>query len=399
MDRSDLTYPSTSDLPDLSIDKKLEVLTVPDYNLIANKSPNGCYDRITRNNLYWIIEKLTLNHKRLSSLERRLLEKFGHARFSPLEDKNKRMMFEVAWYRLYNGAKQSFKLVLLGTISLVALSWTIYQLAMDTKMGRKMEAGFSSGLNGLGLASHEKFEVVQKDLTATSQKLAETEKSHIQLNQRIEQMIVNNQVTDNFKHILKQIYLDPRTNYVTKKDRVSLVFDGQEIASYKTDPDLWYMVGVIESGMFRVYYDDEEILEIETIFGRVGTETPTGEYKIVNKVFKPTWYTKVTTNGKTRVRAIPFGHKDHDIGRWWMGIKSLDPSTKGSYGIHGVNVQKVNEFFKKNFDWRNGSAGCLNIQGWYLQFLGKVVPVGAHVNIVKNDKWRPEPKVSTLSTP
>ena len=70
-----------------------------------------------------------------------------------------------------------------------------------------------------------------------------------------------------------------------------------------------------------------------------------------------------------------------------MGMKRLGEPVPGSYGIHGVNVSKVNEFFKKNFDWRNGSAGCPNIQDWYLRFLAKMVPLGTRVNIVQKDKW------------
>ena len=99
------------------------------------------------------------------------------------------------------------------------------------------------------------------------------------------------------------------------------------------------------------------------------------------------WYKKEEVNGKTRVREIPFGHKDHEIGHWWLGLRKLGEPVPGSYGIHGVNVNKVNEFFKKNFDWRNGSAGCPNIQDWYLHFLAKMVPRGTRVNIVQKDKW------------
>ncbi|HAX45431.1 MAG TPA: hypothetical protein DCX78_01195 [Nitrospina sp.] len=68
-------------------------------------------------------------------------------------------------------------------------------------------------------------------------------------------------------------------------------------------------------------------------------------------------------------------------------MKRLGELVPGSYGIHGVNAGKVNEFYKKNFDWRNGSAGCPNIQEWYLNFLGKVLSLGAKVNIVSKDKW------------
>ena len=167
-----------------------------------------------------------------------------------------------------------------------------------------------------------------------------------------------------------------------------------------SDPRRWYMVGIVETGITRVYYDNEEILEIETIFGRQGEETPLGEYEIVNKVYKPTWYKRELVNGKIRVRAIPFGDPEHDIGLWWMGLNKLDKPVPGSYGIHGVNPSRVNEFYKKNFDWRGGSAGCPNIQDWYLTFLAKIVPVGTHVEIVTKDKWikpgtepLPNPKV------
>jgi hypothetical protein len=108
------------------------------------------------------------------------------------------------------------------------------------------------------------------------------------------------------------------------------------------------------------FYADEQILEIRAIFGRKGEEAPVGEYEIKNRAFKPTWYKKEERGA---------------------------PPVPGSYGIHGVNAGKVNKFYKKNFDWRNGSTGCPNIQEWYLNFLGKVLPLGAKVNIVSKDKW------------
>ena len=147
------------------------------------------------------------------------------------------------------------------------------------------------------------------------------------------------------------------------------------------------MVGILETGLMRVYYNDQEIMEIESIFGRTGEETPIGEYKIKNKIYKPTWFKKERIDGKIRVRAIPFGDAEHEIGFWWMGLEKLGKPVAGSYGIHGVNATKVNEFFKKSFDWRSGSAGCPNIQAWHLDFLAKVIPLGTHVNVVEKDKW------------
>ena len=67
-------------------------------------------------------------------------------------------------------------------------------------------------------------------------------------------------------------------------------------------------------------------------------------------------------------------------------VNSLKPEHP-VYCIRPKSIKKSVEFFKKNFDWRNGSAGCPNIQEWYLHFLGKMLPLGTRVNIVQKDKW------------
>ena len=381
-------------LAGMATDSKLMVLNVPDYNLIAGKSPNGSYDRRTRENLYWIIEKLRVESSRLTSLERRLLEKFGNARFVGLEAKEKKIKFELVRYRLSKGVKRWIKLATAGMFLFLVGGWMAYQFGMTAETRQAMDLAYYDGLKQLGMVSRTDYENIQEDYSTTSKQLEETRQNNAELSQRVEQMILNNQVAQNFQHILKQIYLDSRTKYVKRKGRMALLFDDREIANYKTDPDLWYILGVIDSGKIRVYYANQEVLDIDAIFGRQGEETPTGEYRVVNKVYQPTWYKKETIAGKTRVRMIPFGHIDHDIGRWWMGLKKIGDKVRGSYGIHGVNVRKANDFYKKNFDWRNGSAGCPNIQGWYLQFLAKVVPVGAHVNIVQKDKWKPEARTN-----
>ncbi len=386
-----------SGLAGMVTDAKLTVLEVPDYNLIANKNPKGSYDRRTRENLYWIIEKLRVDPKMLSTLERRLLEKFGNANFAGLEEKEKKIKLEVARYRLSRGVKRSLKLAATSCSLLMVAGWMVYQFGVNSETRQQIDMAYYAGLERLGLVSEKNLDSIRENLTVTSLKLEETQKNNAELSQRIEQMILNNQVAENFQHILKQIYLDPRTKYVKRKGKVLLNFNGREMASYKSDPDLWYILGTIETGGIRVYYDNQKILEIDAIFGRLREETPVGEYRIVNKVFKPTWYKKETKDGKTRVRAIPFGHQEHDIGRWWLGLKKVGSSVRSSYGIHGVNVQKANDFYKKNFDWRNGSAGCPNIESWYLQFLANVVPVGAHVNIVQKDKWKKEDRVNPPS--
>jgi hypothetical protein len=372
----------------MNSESKLTVLNITEYNLIGNKDPNGSYDRKTRENLYWIIEKLRTQSHMLSRLERRLLEIFSNATFGALEEKDKKVKFEVARYRLSNNVKQTLKLAA-TTIGIIIVSGAlVYQFFLGAQTRKKVDVAWYQGLNKVGLVSKEEVDQIRQDLTLTSVELKETRQFNAELSMQIEQMILNNKVTENLKYILKQVYNNPAATYVGSGQTMTLKYNDKVVASFNyKNPKLWYLLGIVESGVLRVYYNDREVMEIESIFGRTGEETPTGEYEIKNKAYKPTWYKKETVDGKTRVRAIPFGHEDHDIGHWWLGMKRLGDPVLGSYGIHGVNAAKVNEFFKKNFDWRSGSAGCPNIQEWYLHFLAKMVPLGTHVNIVQKDKW------------
>ena len=118
----------------MNSDKKLAVLTITEYNLIGNKDPNGSYDRKTREKLYWTIEKLRTHAQSLSRLERRLLEKFANATFGALEEKDKKVKFEVVRYRLSNNVKQTLKLVA-TTIGIIIVSGVSFSCPpSDTKL-------------------------------------------------------------------------------------------------------------------------------------------------------------------------------------------------------------------------------------------------------------------------
>ena len=371
----------------MSLENKLKILNITEYNLIGNKDCKGSYDRKTRENLYWVIEKMRANHMDLSSLEYRLFKKFESATFGALEDKNKKVKFEIARYRLSSKVKRSIKLTASAFAVFILSGLIIYEFILDARAQQKVDVAYYAGLNKLGLVSKENLDQIRQNLAVTTTELAKSQKDILELNQMVERMIVNNKVTENLKYIIKQVYNDPRTHYVKRGRRTTLMFNNRIIGNYTQDPQLWYLLGIVGKGVIRVYYNNEEILEIEAIFGRTGEETPIGEYEVKNRAYKPTWYKKEKVNGKTRVRAIPFGHPDHEIGHWWVGLKKLGDPIPGSYGLHGVNGSRVNEFFKKNFDWRNGSAGCPNIQEWYLHFLAKMVPLKTRVNIVQKDKW------------
>ena len=362
------------------MDEKIKTLTITEFNLLANKDPNGSYDRRTRENLQQIIHKLVGHPKTHTDLERKLFYKFRNAKFSALEKKAKWVKFEVTRYRLSSNVKRSLRLLASALGVLVLSGYITYEFILDADTKQRVDIAYYAGLNKMGLVSKEGVDEIRQTLQMAT-------KENEQLNQVVEQMIHNNKITENLKYILKQIYNDPETKYIQTKNHNIIRYDGKEIARYKKDPKLWYVLGVVEQGVMRIFYADEEILQIRAIFGRTGEETPVGGYAIKNRSYKPTWYKKEGINGSTKVRAIPFGDSDHEIGHWWLGLKKLGDPIPGSYGIHGVNAGKVNEFYKKNFDWRNGSAGCPNVQEWYLHFLGKVLPIGTKVNIVSKDKW------------
>ncbi len=368
-------------------DQKLNVLTITEYNLIATKDPIGSYDRRTRENLYAIILKLSEARANLSPLEFTVFQKFRSAQFAPLDEKDKKVKFEVLRYLLSARVRRAARITGITLATGVVSILTVYHFFLGEETQKQVDLAYYAGLSKLGLASQEEIAMVENSLHQTEVTLVKTQKKKEELEKMVARLMANNKVAENFKYIVKHIYSDPRTVYTKTAHTIDLEFANKRIARYQQDPEMWYLLGVIETGRLKVYYDDEEIMEIAAIFGRKGEETPLGEYEIKNRLYQPTWYKKEIVNGKTVIRPIPFGDFDHEIGHWWLGLKKLGSQVHGSYGIHGVNLSKSNEFFKKNFDWRSGSAGCPNIQEWYLDFLANVLPLGTHVNIVQKDKW------------
>ena len=371
----------------MSITEQIKTLTVTEFNLIANKDPYGSYDQRTREILWHIIHKLKDSHETHTDLERKLFYKFSQAQFGSLENKSKQVQFEVMRFRLSSNVKRSIKKIAYAFGILVLSGYILYTFVLDSGTRAQVEIVLNDGLNKVGLVSNKGMKKIRQGLQTVTKKLKKTSEDKEELNKIMDQLILNNTATENLKYILKKIYNNPKTRYIKMKDLNILKYDNKEIGRYKNDPKLWYVLGIVQQGIMRIFYEDEEVLQIRAIFGRMGEETPVGIYRIKNRSHKPTWYKKEEINGRIKVRAIPFGDPDHEIGHWWMGLEKLGNPVPGSYGIHGVNAGKVNEFYKKNFDWRNGSAGCPNIQEWYLHFLGKVLPIGTKVNIVAKDKW------------
>jgi lipoprotein-anchoring transpeptidase ErfK/SrfK len=109
-------------------------------------------------------------------------------------------------------------------------------------------------------------------------------------------------------------------------------------------------LAVIESGrVLKVY---------PTAVGAGSTPSPTGSYRIVQRVSHPTWYTKG--------RIVPPG-KSNPLGTRWLGL-----SAKG-YGIHGTN--------NPSSIGHNASHGCIRMHNHDVEELFELVAIGDAVEL------------------
>lgn len=92
--------------------------------------------------------------------------------------------------------------------------------------------------------------------------------------------------------------------------------------------------------------------------GKPSTPSPTGEFKIVNRITNPTYYHKG--------QIIPAG-KNNPVGTRWMGLSAK------SYGIHGTN--------QPNSIGKAASTGCIRMSQRDLEELFTLVEVGDAVEI------------------
>jgi len=111
-------------------------------------------------------------------------------------------------------------------------------------------------------------------------------------------------------------------------------------------------LAVIESGrVLKVY---------PTAVGASITPTPTGSYRIIQRIPNPTWYTKG--------RVVPPG-KSNPLGTRWLGL-----SVKG-YGIHGTN--------NPSSIGHNASHGCIRMRNQDIEELFELVSIGDRVELYR----------------
>lgn len=113
--------------------------------------------------------------------------------------------------------------------------------------------------------------------------------------------------------------------------------------------------------------DKELLLSLDGRFFksyRVGTgkyaKTPTGKFKIVDRIQKPTWW---RPDGK----AIPFGDPENVLGTHWLAL-----NVRG-FGIHGTWEPDTIGFAE--------SAGCVRMLNSDIEELYTIIPIGTQVEI------------------
>ncbi|MGE5529316.1 MAG: L,D-transpeptidase [Patescibacteria group bacterium] len=94
--------------------------------------------------------------------------------------------------------------------------------------------------------------------------------------------------------------------------------------------------------------------------GKPATPTPTGNYRIVNKIHDPTWRPR----GR---KPVPPGPAN-PLGRWWLGLN------RAGYGIHGCRYESS--------IGRAVSQGCIRLHNRDVEQLAGYVGVGTPVRIV-----------------
>ncbi len=124
----------------------------------------------------------------------------------------------------------------------------------------------------------------------------------------------------------------------------------------------WILIN-IPARSLRLYEDDKCVAMYPVGVGKIGSKTPAGFYKIVEKVVNPTW----VDPGDTSV-VIASG-PDNPLGFRWLGIG-------GNYGIHGTNNPSSVGHYVSN--------GCVRMVEADVEKLFDKVEVGTQVQIMYN---------------
>ena len=140
----------------------------------------------------------------------------------------------------------------------------------------------------------------------------------------------------------------------------ALAQDQQSQSSEEGEESKRRVVISIADRKLAVVEDGRLVKIYPTAVGADRTPSPTGVYKIVNRVPNPTWY------GPNH-KVVPPG-KANPLGTRWMGL------SRRGYGIHGTNVPSS--------IGHNASHGCIRMRKADVEELFEILKVGDIVEMV-----------------
>ncbi len=120
-----------------------------------------------------------------------------------------------------------------------------------------------------------------------------------------------------------------------------------------------FSVSVDKSENMLTLKSNDEILKIYSVATGSNNSTPTGTFKIVNKLTNPPWYTEKGI--------IPPQSPENILGTRWLGLSSA------GYGIHGTTDPKT--------IGSQCTLGCVRMLNEEVEELYSIVPIGTEVTI------------------
>lgn len=121
-----------------------------------------------------------------------------------------------------------------------------------------------------------------------------------------------------------------------------------------------YKILVDKSQNVLTLLSDDDIIKVYRVSTGENNSTPLGNFKIVNKIVDPVWYTEKAI--------VPAESPDNVLGSRWMGFNLP------GYGIHGTtSPEKIGH---------QATQGCIRMLNAEVEELYKIIPMGTEVTIV-----------------
>jgi len=121
-----------------------------------------------------------------------------------------------------------------------------------------------------------------------------------------------------------------------------------------------YKILVDKSQNVLTLLSDDDIIKVYRVSTGENNSTPVGNFKLVNKIVDPVWYTEKAI--------VPAESPDNVLGSRWMGFNLP------GYGIHGTtSPEKIGQ---------QATKGCVRMLNAEVEELYKIVPVGTETTIV-----------------